>query len=318
MDSTIVLHATTSMTVAHVAHICRRTTASFHRLPRVTHLMTRIVSPAASRLPRDTGTGLGAECTRESIIPFRKSTFFAQNSSFLLRQARQSPHEGDLVSVRTLCQATEHSEAAARDVVGPNWVEESSTSSSSLSSVPRFPEESTESEGGGAQGPAASVSLSTDAQEAGPVDEGISYSSVSPSEFVEAPPAVAEHLLSPLRVDDVAGGESSFAERDSAAREHPWPEWVAFVKQLIAGKFVAEQQGNGAGLALDQVALFEDATAVKRAVRSFGRDRNDLFRYLSKEDLRVVAAWGCPEVERKVVNAAKRLRAHLAIAEAPA
>lgn len=38
-------------------------------------------------------------------------------------------------------------------------------------------------------------------------------------------------------------------------------------------------------------------------------------RYLSREDILVVAGSGCPSTDRKVVNSGKRLRAHVGIDE---
>lgn len=59
----------------------------------------------------------------------------------------------------------------------------------------------------------------------------------------------------------------------------------------------------------------KDANRVRTACLNFARDRVDLMRYFSKMDIQVVAEFGCPVLDRKVVNAAKRLRFHLGIGE---
>lgn len=38
-------------------------------------------------------------------------------------------------------------------------------------------------------------------------------------------------------------------------------------------------------------------------------------RYLSRKDIHVIAACGCPSINRKVVNSGKRLRAYVGIDE---
>ncbi|KAJ7526101.1 hypothetical protein O6H91_17G081700 [Diphasiastrum complanatum] len=54
---------------------------------------------------------------------------------------------------------------------------------------------------------------------------------------------------------------------------------------------------------------------VKKATMKFGRDRNDIFESFPKNDLKVLARFGCPSTDRKVVNAGKRLRGHFEISE---
>lgn len=48
---------------------------------------------------------------------------------------------------------------------------------------------------------------------------------------------------------------------------------------------------------------------------SFARDRYDLFRSLSKGDIRSMVEGGCPKLQRKVVNSAKRLRVYVGLEE---
>lgn len=38
-------------------------------------------------------------------------------------------------------------------------------------------------------------------------------------------------------------------------------------------------------------------------------------RLLSRKDVQIIAGYGCPSIDRKVVNSGKRLRAHVGIDE---
>eukprot|EP00249_Psilotum_nudum_P021065 c27957_g1_i3 orf=156-2753(+) len=90
--------------------------------------------------------------------------------------------------------------------------------------------------------------------------------------------------------------------------DHPWPQWTAFLEHLEEKNYFSDVVGT-------QRALFKDRAYIKNALMSFGRERDDLFRFLSKQAIRVIVNFGCPSIDRKVVNAAKRLRAQLGIVE---
>lgn len=61
--------------------------------------------------------------------------------------------------------------------------------------------------------------------------------------------------------------------------------------------------------------VYREMNMVKDAALSFARDRYDIFRSLSKEDIQRVVECGCPNLLRKAVNSGKRLRAHLQLDE---
>ncbi|XP_052180916.1 uncharacterized protein LOC127794070 [Diospyros lotus] len=75
----------------------------------------------------------------------------------------------------------------------------------------------------------------------------------------------------------------------------------------------ADAQGT-AGEGFD-VNLYTDMNLVKDAALSFARDRFDIFKSLSSEDIQAVVEVGCPNLFRKVVNSAKRLRAYVRLDE---
>ncbi|KAI4367340.1 hypothetical protein MLD38_023088 [Melastoma candidum] len=53
---------------------------------------------------------------------------------------------------------------------------------------------------------------------------------------------------------------------------------------------------------------FKEYNVIRSACLNFSRDRHGIIRYLSREDVRVIAECGCPNIDRKVVNSGKRLR----------
>ncbi|EPS72027.1 hypothetical protein M569_02730, partial [Genlisea aurea] len=104
---------------------------------------------------------------------------------------------------------------------------------------------------------------------------------------------------------------------------HPWPEWINFVDRLKTRGYLNPKEnpvdegpsgssvdGGGGG-----AALYTDAKLLKDPCLSFARDRSDIISSLSKIDIRIVVDNGCPNLFRKTVNSAKRLRAYLALQE---
>lgn len=89
---------------------------------------------------------------------------------------------------------------------------------------------------------------------------------------------------------------------------HPWPEWVTFVDRLKAKGYLHQEGGS-------DVAVYKDMSILKEACLSFGRDRFDLFKSLSMQDIQTLVEKGCPNINRKTVNSGKRLRAHLQLDE---
>jgi hypothetical protein len=98
-----------------------------------------------------------------------------------------------------------------------------------------------------------------------------------------------------------------------AALEHPWPEWRSFLEQLEADKYFDFEADENKGA--EDVELGQDAGRIKRAAMAFARQRDDILRALSRKTLQTLAQFGCPSIDRKAVNAGKRLRAFLQIEE---
>ncbi|KAJ8555082.1 hypothetical protein K7X08_000017 [Anisodus acutangulus] len=92
---------------------------------------------------------------------------------------------------------------------------------------------------------------------------------------------------------------------------HPWPEWVNLMEKLLKNGYF---EGIGNPFANAEMGA-KYANQIRTACLNLARDRFDLIRYLSQQDIRVLAGCGCPSMDRKVVNSGKRLRVSLGIEE---
>ncbi|XP_072991781.1 zinc finger protein VAR3, chloroplastic-like [Typha latifolia] len=120
----------------------------------------------------------------------------------------------------------------------------------------------------------------------------------------------------------------------TASESHPWPEWEVFLEKLKskgyferpppAGAAEVEAQGVSSTAAAEVEAQgvvsaaadpFSDMNRVKNACLKFARERFDILRSLPKSDIQSVVECGCPNLFRKAVNSAKRLRAFLQLDE---
>ncbi|EYU33974.1 hypothetical protein MIMGU_mgv1a024769mg [Erythranthe guttata] len=102
----------------------------------------------------------------------------------------------------------------------------------------------------------------------------------------------------------------------SMLRTHPWPEWINFVDRLkdkgyltLKAAAAVENAGSSGGV------VYTDMKLVKDACLSFARDRFDIFKSLSKQDIQTIVEKGCPNLFRKTVNSGKRLRAYVELDE---
>lgn len=108
---------------------------------------------------------------------------------------------------------------------------------------------------------------------------------------------------------------------------HPWPEWADFLEKLRAkGYFVRPPLASGAPVgeevAADAVGKpdypFRDQNRVKNACLKFARERFDLLSSLPKKDIQAIVECGCPNIFRKAVSSAKRLREFVQVDEGDA
>ncbi|GAQ84244.1 zinc finger (Ran-binding) family protein, partial [Klebsormidium nitens] len=132
--------------------------------------------------------------------------------------------------------------------------------------------------------------------------------------------------LSEGSADDSAA-EEEHLDRASWARgagrflPHPWPEWAEFLDTLVEGPHDYFSFDSFADRPVDQARdrdaeFYGDSGVVKHALMQFARDRDDIIRLPDRDALRVLVKDDCCTLERKAVNASKRVRALLQITEA--
>lgn len=107
---------------------------------------------------------------------------------------------------------------------------------------------------------------------------------------------------------------------------HPWPEWVEFMERLAQQNYFDPRKKDEDKIIQDlsiDVASFpeegfdfsKDWIAVRTACLNFGRDRFDILRSLSRQDIQVLVGHGCPSTDKKVVFSGKMLRKHVHLDE---
>ncbi|KAJ6843933.1 zinc finger protein VAR3, chloroplastic [Iris pallida] len=125
-----------------------------------------------------------------------------------------------------------------------------------------------------------------------------------------------------------AAGEAEASSAASSSLAHPWPEWDQFLEKMkskgyfhrtietAAGDDKSDGAGGGGGEAVSGGrGFFSDQNRVKNACLTFARERFDILRSLPKGEIKTVVECGCPNLMRKTVNSAKRLRAFLKLDE---
>ncbi|KAI3810540.1 hypothetical protein L1987_20157 [Smallanthus sonchifolius] len=138
---------------------------------------------------------------------------------------------------------------------------------------------------------------------------------------------------------EVSVSVSGIKEKGLLSKEvelvHPWPEWIElmerFVQQnyfdcrrkdedrLISDSRFGDGGGGGGGVMVEVMEEGFDFTrdwkTVQTAGLSFGKDRFDILRSLSRQDIQLLVGYGCPSPDKKVVFSAKLLRKHVHLDE---
>ncbi|XP_027158591.1 uncharacterized protein LOC113760227 [Coffea eugenioides] len=108
---------------------------------------------------------------------------------------------------------------------------------------------------------------------------------------------------------------------------HPWPEWIELMERLVQQNYFDHKRRDEDGMMetvgfnLSEMVEEEgfdftrDFKTVQTAVLNFGRDRFDILRSMSRQDLQILVGYGCPSVDKKVVFSAKLLRKHVHLDE---
>ncbi|KAG6589639.1 Zinc finger protein VAR3, chloroplastic, partial [Cucurbita argyrosperma subsp. sororia] len=123
-------------------------------------------------------------------------------------------------------------------------------------------------------------------------------------------------------LDSASSGGADASQSYSGLTHHPWPEWVSFVDALRTKGYLVEPNvedangdGSGGDVATTSVNDYNDMNVLKDACLNFARERYDVFKSLSTDDIQTLVKDGCPNLFRKVVNSAKRLRAYVQLDE---
>ncbi|CAN1765780.1 Zinc finger protein VAR3, chloroplastic [Linum perenne] len=92
---------------------------------------------------------------------------------------------------------------------------------------------------------------------------------------------------------------------------HPWPEWVDLMELLFKRGYY-EVDGNP--FQAEELGA-KETNSIRTACLNFARDQFGLIRFFSRKDIQIISKFGCPTLDRKVINSAKRLRAHVGVDE---
>ncbi|KAM7252268.1 hypothetical protein ACFE04_024151 [Oxalis oulophora] len=115
--------------------------------------------------------------------------------------------------------------------------------------------------------------------------------------------------------DEVAASESETEPQPRVFKDLT-PDMVAFLRFLhVEGYF---KKANFLPKGKLEFGCFQDAYArnfIMSAAREFGKDHQDIAKWLSGSDLKKVAQFGCPSTARKAVFSAKSLRFYFKIPE---
>uniref|UniRef100_A0A0E0JFC0 Uncharacterized protein n=1 Tax=Oryza punctata TaxID=4537 RepID=A0A0E0JFC0_ORYPU len=104
-------------------------------------------------------------------------------------------------------------------------------------------------------------------------------------------------------------GPSQERRKPRPRSRQPWEEAAALLRRFYDGGYLP-----GPDVSVAPHVLSPDV--VKGAAERFGHDHQVVAKWLSGSDLKKVALFGCPSVERRTVFASKRLRAFFNIQEA--
>ncbi|KAJ0501575.1 putative Zinc finger, RanBP2-type [Helianthus annuus] len=133
-----------------------------------------------------------------------------------------------------------------------------------------------------------------------------------------------------LKEDDVeVEVEVAVKEKGLLGKEvelvHPWPEWIELMERLVQqnyfdcrrrdeGKLIADS-GFAEAMEEEGFDFTRDWKTVQTAGISFGKDRFDILRSLSRQDIQLLIGYGCPSPDKKVVFSSKLLRKHVRLDE---
>ncbi|KAM7473832.1 hypothetical protein LguiB_021075 [Lonicera macranthoides] len=122
--------------------------------------------------------------------------------------------------------------------------------------------------------------------------------------------------------DDLGGGSVSKV----VEVVHPWPEWIELMERLVHQNYFDHRRKDedklveDLGFDMSEVKeegfdFTRDWKTVQTACLNFGKDRFDILRSLSRQDIQVLVGYGCTSTDKKVVFSSKLLRKHVHLNE---
>jgi hypothetical protein len=101
--------------------------------------------------------------------------------------------------------------------------------------------------------------------------------------------------------------------------EHPWAEWVQFLEHLNDSGYLSKALNfQGGPIDLRDCSMELLGHHLRFAAQIFAKDHAEISKLLSGSDMRKIALFGCPSLEKKDVFAAKRLRSFFNIEQGTA
>ncbi|KAL2490545.1 zinc finger (Ran-binding) family protein [Abeliophyllum distichum] len=152
-----------------------------------------------------------------------------------------------------------------------------------------------------------------------------------PESTGDSPKSDSEEKLQSGLVQEIKDENRSEGLLANVKREvelvHPWTEWIELMERLVQQNYFDHRRKDedgmmeGLGFELSEAAedkvpdFTRDFKSVQTAVLNFGRDRFDILRSLSRQDLQILVGYGCPSTDKRVVFSAKLLRKHVHLDE---
>ncbi|XP_065852461.1 uncharacterized protein [Euphorbia lathyris] len=137
-----------------------------------------------------------------------------------------------------------------------------------------------------------------------------------------------EGFESSAPLDFTPSSSVELKEKREVELVHPWPEWIDLMQRLVQQNYFDHRRIDEDKLVedfgfdthgtvnTDEVGIdFKDYRTVQTACVNFGKDRFDIFRKLSRQDIQILVGYGCPSADKKVVFSSKLLRKHVHLDE---
>ncbi|XP_060966830.1 uncharacterized protein LOC133029077 [Cannabis sativa] len=123
---------------------------------------------------------------------------------------------------------------------------------------------------------------------------------------------------------DSRQSDRSLGVKNEVELVHPWPEWIELMDRLVQQNYFDHRRKDEdkmiqeLGFESPQDAPtdtggldFKNFKLVQTACLNFGKDRFDIMRSLSRQDIQILVGFGCPSADKKVVFSAKLLRKYV-------